>query len=88
MSTLPLLFSDRYRRNSVNDRPHKIGGMFSLELGQLKGPFLDKDFHLMNKKSIGVLTSRSFNRRNSADASRIISATYTTFPKQLAYIPE
>jgi hypothetical protein len=88
MSTLPLLFTDRYRRNSLVERPHKVGGPFSLELGQLQGPFLEKDYHLQNKNSIGVLTSRSFSRRSSADAQRISSATYTTFPKHLAYIPE
>lgn len=88
MSTLPLLFTDRYRRHSVVERPQKIGGVFSLELGQLQGPFLDKDFHLQNKKSVGVLTSRSWSRRSSVDGSRIGSATYTTFPKHLAYIPE
>lgn len=88
MSTLPLLFADRYRRNSVVERPQKIGGVFSLELGQMQGPFLEKDFHLQNKNSIGVLTSRSFTRRSSVDANRIGSATYTSFSKHLAFIPE
>lgn len=86
-----MLASDRYRRNSISERPQKVGGIFSLRLGQTDGPFLDKDFHLKNKKSIGLLTTRCMSRRNSFDGQisfeKICSASYTTYPKNLAFIP-